>query len=160
MIKAAVLTLSDRASKGVYKDISGNLIIDILKSNNFDVTAYEVIADNEELIIEKLKNYSDKIKVDVVFTTGGTGFGLRDVTPEATRKVIDKEIPGIPELIRLEGLKKTKKEVLSRAAAGIRNKTLIINLPGSPKGAEESLEIILDLIPHSLEMICESGHCL
>lgn len=157
-ISAAVLTLSNRASNGTYDDVSGKVVVDMLKKNNFEVVDYAILPDIEDLIENKLINYTDNTRVNVVFTTGGTGFGSQDVTPEATRKVIEKEIPGIPELIRFEGLKKTKKATLSRAIAGIRGKTLIINLPGSPKGAQESLEAVLDLIPHSIEMIFDKGH--
>jgi molybdopterin adenylyltransferase len=115
------------------------------------VEYYEVIPDEKSLIKEKLIDYSTK--VDLVITTGGTGLSPRDVTPEATREVIDKEIPGIPETMRLTGLTKTKRAMLSRAVAGTRGKTLIINLPGSPKAVSEGLEAVMDIIPHAVEKI-------
>ena len=120
--------------------------------------AYDMVPDEIAAIKEKLLYYCDTLKVDVVFTTGGTGFSGRDVTPEATAQVIKKNIPGLPELMRMEGLKKTKQAVLSRGICGIRGDTIIINLPGSPKAVKESLEAVLDLIPHALEMLKGGRH--
>jgi molybdenum cofactor synthesis domain-containing protein len=116
-----------------------------------EVSIYEIIPDEKGLIKEKLIDYSEK--VDLVITTGGTGLSPRDVTPEATREVIDKEIPGIADAMRSAGLEKTKRAMLSRAVAGVRGNTLIINLPGSPKAVKEGLEAIMDVIPHAIEKI-------
>ena len=128
------------------------IIGDLLNNNEFTVYSYEIIPDDSEQIKDKLCYYSDRINLDLVLTTGGTGFGPRDITPEATRAVIEKEVPGIPELIRSEGCKTTNRASLSRAIAGIRKNTLIINLPGSAQGAKESLLIILPIIGHGIDM--------
>ena len=157
-IEIAVLTASDRSSLGETEDISGPLVSEMIKTIDGRTAAYDVVPDEIPAIKEKLIYYCDDLKVNVVITTGGTGFSGRDVTPEATGQVIEKLIPGLPELMRAEGLKKTKKAVLSRGIAGIRKNTLIINLPGSPKAVRESLEAILDLIPHSLEMLKGGKH--
>lgn len=151
MITAAVLTMSDKGSRGQRKDLSGPAIGDIVKGIDVEVVHYEIIPDEKALIKEKLIHYS-RI-VDVIFTTGGTGLSPRDVTPEATLDVIDREVPGIAEAMRLEGLKKTRRAMLSRSVAGVRGRTLIINLPGSPKAIEEGLEAILEVIPHAVEKI-------
>lgn len=158
MYKVAVLTVSDRCSRGERADESGKDIIDIMKRIGSEIVSYDIVPDELVLIREKIIFYCDNLKVDFVFTTGGTGFGPRDVTPEATSAVFNKIIPGIPELIRLEGLKKTKNAVLSRGVSGIRGSSIIINLPGSPKGAKESLSTILDIIPHALAMLKGGGH--
>lgn len=158
MFKAAVLTSSDRCSRGESEDLSGKLIAELIKSVGGEAGARDIVPDEIPAIKEKLLHYCDTLKVDVVFTTGGTGFSGRDVTPEATALVIKKNIPGLPELMRAEGLKKTKKAVLSRGICGIRGGTIIINLPGSPKAVKESLEAVLDLVPHALEMLKGGGH--
>ena len=157
-IETAVLTSSDRCSKGQAEDISGKLVSEIMKTIGGRTAAYDIVPDEIPAIKEKLLHYCDALKVDVVITTGGTGFSGRDVTPEATAQVLEKNIPGLSELMRAEGLKKTKKAVLSRGISGIRKDTIIINLPGSPKAVKESLEAILDLIPHSLEMLHGGRH--
>ncbi len=158
MLKAAVLTISDRCSRNEREDQSGKVIIELIKGINGEVVQYDIVPDEIDLIREKLLFYCDDSKADFVFTTGGTGFGSRDVTPEATKQVLEKLIPGIPELMRLEGLKKTKNAMLSRGISGIRKKSIIINLPGSPKGVKESLSSILDIIPHAFDMIKGIGH--
>lgn len=158
MIKTAILTISDSCSKGKYVDISGQAIKDILKNNNFELCDKRIVADQAERITAELIYFSDQPKVDIVFTTGGTGFGPRDVTPEATSEVCDKMAPGLAELMRLKGLEKTPNAVLSRAVAGIRKETLIINLPGSPKAVRECLEEILDILPHAVKMMHGGGH--
>lgn len=157
-IEIAVLTSSDRCSKGEAEDVSGRLIAEMVKTIGGHVAAYDIVPDEIPALKEKLLHYCDTLVVNVVITTGGTGFSGRDVTPEATLQVIEKNIPGLPELMRAEGLKKTKKAVLSRGICGIRKNTLILNLPGSPKAVRESLEAVLDLIPHSLEMMRGGGH--
>lgn len=158
MFKAAILTSSDRCSRGESEDLSGKLIVEMIKSVGGESLACDIVPDEADRIKEKLLHYCDTLKVDVAFTTGGTGFSGRDVTPEATAQVIKKNIPGLPELMRMEGLKKTKKAVLSRGICGIRGNTIIINLPGSPKAVKESLEAVMDLIPHALEMLKGGGH--
>ncbi len=158
IINFAVLTSSDRCSRGETEDVSGKLISEMMAAIGGRTAACDIVPDEISAIKEKLVYYCDVLKVNVAFTTGGTGFSGRDVTPEATGAVIEKVIPGLPELMRAEGLKKTKKAVLSRGIAGIRKDTIIINLPGSPKAVKESLEAILDLIPHALEMLRGGGH--
>ena len=157
-IEIAVLTSSDRCSKGETEDVSGKLVSEMVKTIGGHTAAYDIVPDEIPAIKEKLLHYCDTLKVNVVITTGGTGFSGRDVTPEATAQAIEKNIPGLPELMRAEGLKKTKKACLSRGICGIRGNTIIINLPGSPKAVKESLEAILDLIPHSLEMLRGGRH--
>ena len=151
MITVAVLTLSDKGSKGEREDASGPMIREMLKGIDAEVKYYDILPDEKELIKGKLIEYGKL--VDLVLTTGGTGLGPRDVTPEATIEVIDRQIPGIAEAMRIEGLKKTRRAMLSRAVAGVRGKTLIINLPGSPKAVKENLEIILGVLPHAIEKI-------
>ncbi len=151
MITVAVLTLSDKGSKGEREDASGPMIREMLKSIDAEVKYYDILPDEKELIKGKLIEYCKL--VDLILTTGGTGLGPRDVTPEATIEVIEKQIPGIAEAMRIEGLKKTRRAMLSRAVAGVRGKTLIINLPGSPKAVKENLEIILGVLPHAIEKI-------
>jgi molybdenum cofactor synthesis domain-containing protein len=157
-MKVSVLTISDRCSKGESQDISGKLLCDILKSNSFDIVNYDIVADELDLIKKKLTHYCDNLKVDFIITTGGTGLSPRDVTPEATLKIADKLIPGISEFIRLEGLKHTKKAILSRAVSVIRKNTIIINLPGSPKAVKQSMDVLLDILPHALDMLKGEGH--
>jgi len=151
MITVAVLTLSDKGSKGEREDESGLLIQTILKDIKAEITYYDILPDDKELIKEKLIEYSSK--VDLILTTGGTGLSPRDVTPEATLEILDRQVPGIAEAMRSEGLKITKRAMLSRAVAGVKGKSLIVNLPGSPKAVKESLSIIIDVIPHAIEKI-------
>lgn len=158
MLKVAVLTVSDRCSRGECRDESGKVIIDIINKSVGRVVQYDIIPDEQAMIEEKIIGYCDHIKVDFVLTTGGTGLAPRDVTPEATRNIADKIIPGISEFMRLEGLKKTKNSILSRGISAVRNRTVIINFPGSPKGAKESLLAILDVIPHAFDMLRGGGH--
>lgn len=158
MITVAVLTLSDKGSKGEREDLSGSAIKEILKNIDAEVKHYDILPDEKDMIKKKLLEYSDK--VDLILTTGGTGLSPRDVTPEATLEVIDREVPGIAEAMRIEGLKKTNRSMLSRAAAGVKGKTLIINLPGSPKAVMENLSVIIDVIPHAIEKIKgDTGEC-
>jgi len=158
MIRAAILTVSDSCSQGKREDVSGRTIADMLDEDKFEICEKKIVADNLKTVIDELNYFSDKAGIDVVFTTGGTGLGPRDVTPEATASVCGRIIPGLGEMMRNEGLKKTKNAVLSRGIAGICNKTLVINLPGSPKGVKESLEIILDILPHAVDMMLGGGH--
>ena len=158
MIKVAILTISDSCSKGQREDISGQTIKDVLPKDKFEICEYKIVADEHRSIKEALINYSDELKADIVLTTGGTGLGPRDVTPEATTDVCQRMVPGLAEAMRSEGLKKTKKAILSRSVAAIRGNTLIINLPGSPKGVKESLGAILDVLPHAVKMMHGAGH--
>lgn len=150
MITVALLTLSDKGSRGEREDLSGPLIADMLR-NVAEIRHYDILPDERDLIRQRLLSYVNK--VDVIITTGGTGLAPRDVTPEATRDVIDREVPGIAEAMRSEGLKKTRTAMLSRAVAGVKDRTLIINLPGSPKAVREGLEVIMDALPHAVEKI-------
>ena len=151
MITVAVLTLSDKGSRGEREDLSGPLIEDMLKRIDAEVKFYEILPDEKENLKQKLIKYSEK--ADLIFTTGGTGLSPRDVSPEATLEVIDRQIPGIAEAMRAEGLKNTSRAMLSRAVAGVKGRSLIINLPGSPKAVKENLAVILDVIPHAIEKI-------
>lgn len=147
-----IVCVSDRCSMGLCEDKSGPLIREMLSSYGEDFF-YFVVPDEKEAIKWILVQLTDEIKADVVFTTGGTGFAPRDITPEATKEVIEKEVPGIPEAIRAESLRITNKAMLSRAASGIRGKTLIVNLPGSPKAVKESLEIVIPVLSHAVETL-------
>lgn len=158
MIRAAILTVSDSREKGKSEDVSGQTIKDMLEKGDFQIYAKRIVADDSDAIVRELKYFSDEADVDLVLTTGGTGLGPRDVTPEATESVCERMIPGLSEIIRFRGWEKTKSAVLSRATAGIRNRTLIINLPGSPKGVRESLNIILEVLPHAVDMMRGGGH--
>jgi len=151
MITVAVLTLSDKGSTGERDDKSGPLISELLHRIGAEVKSYDILPDEKDLIKEKLIQFS--AQVDLIITTGGTGLAPRDVTPDATLEIIEKEVPGIAEAMRLEGLKKTNRAMLSRAVAGVRGKCLIINLPGSPKAVRESLHAIIDVIPHAVEKL-------
>lgn len=148
----SVLTVSDRCSRGECEDKSGVLLSEILSAHG-EVIKYDIVSDDIEEIKSRLIYMCDELKSDIIFTTGGTGFAPRDVTPEATKAVIEKEVPGIAETIRYESLKITPKAMLSRAAAGIRGRTLIINLPGSPKAVRESLEVVLPVLSHAAETL-------
>lgn len=158
MIKVAILTVSDSCSKGQREDGSGQTIRDMLSADKFEICEYKVIADEHQGITKELINFADEIKADIILTTGGTGLGPRDVTPEATTAVCKKMVPGLAEIMRFEGLKKTKNAVLSRAVAGVRGNTLIINLPGSPKAVKESLEAVLNVLDHAVDMMASRGH--
>jgi molybdenum cofactor synthesis domain-containing protein len=153
MIKVAILTISDKGSKGEREDGTGPAIRNILEKEGYEVEYYKIIPDEMALIEKELIDLSDKLKIELVLTNGGTGFAERDVTPEATKNVIEKETPGICEAMRLKSLEITPKAMLSRSAAGIRKKTLIINLPGSPKGASENLSFILPALKHGIEIM-------
>jgi molybdenum cofactor synthesis domain-containing protein len=158
MIKAAILTISDSCSRKQREDVSGQTISDLLPHDTFEVCGYKIIPDEHRIIAKELISFADHAKADIVFTTGGTGLGPRDLTPEATAEVCEKMVPGLAEMIRAEGVKKTKNAMLSRGIAGIRGSTLIINLPGSPKAVKESLEVILDVLPHAKDMLLGKGH--
>ncbi|MCQ2463650.1 MAG: MogA/MoaB family molybdenum cofactor biosynthesis protein [Clostridia bacterium] len=146
----SVLTASDRCSRNICEDKSGPLISQML-CGTAKTVGYTVVPDEKEIIEKELIRFCDELHSDIVFTTGGTGFAPRDVTPEATKAVIEREAPGIPEAIRAFSMTKTPKAMLSRATAGIRGKTLIINLPGSPKAVKESLEVVMPVLQHAIE---------
>ena len=153
MIKVGILTISDKGSRGEREDLSGKVIEEIVKKINGEVKYYRIIPDEKEIIQEELIKAVDSLHLDLILTTGGTGLGKRDVTPEATLAIIEKEAPGISEIIRIKSFKKTNRAILSRGMAGVRKESLIINLPGSPKGVRESLEIVLDALPHGIEVL-------
>ena len=158
MIKTAILTISDKGSRGEREDKSGQTIRDMLEPINAEVCAYEIIPDEQDLISQRLRALVEKS--DLILTTGGTGIGQRDVTPEATRAVIEKELPGFGEAMRMEGFKVTPRAIGSRAIAGICKQTLIVNLPGSPKGVSECLGTVIKVIPHTIGLIKgETGEC-
>jgi len=158
MIKVAILTVSDSCSKGQREDVSGQTIRNVLPDDKFEICGYKIVADEQQSISEELVNFADVVSADIVFTTGGTGLGPRDVTPEATASVCQKMVPGLTETMRLEGSKKSRNAVLSRAVAGIRENTLIINLPGSPKAVKESIEAVLNVLDHAVDMMAGLGH--
>ena len=153
MTKAAVLTISDSVSAGTRADRSGPAVRERLEQLGWSVAVMEVIPDVISEIGERLATLADGGQVSAIFTTGGTGVAPRDVTPEATRTILDREIPGFGELMRLKGRESTPLAALSRSLAGSRGKVLIVNLPGSPKGAIESLDAIVELVPHVLELL-------
>ena len=153
MIKVGILTISDKGSRGEREDLSGKVIEEVVKKINGEVKYYQIIPDEKNIIQEELIKAVDKLHLDLILTTGGTGLAKRDVTPDATLEVIEKEVSGISEIIRSESFKKTNRAILSRGVAGIRKESLIINLPGSPKGVRESLEIILEALPHGIEIL-------
>jgi molybdopterin adenylyltransferase len=153
MINAAVLTISDSVTGGTRTDRSGPAVRERLEQLGWSVSVMEALPDEAPEIAGRLTTLADGGQVSAIFTTGGTGVALRDVTPEATRSVIDREIPGLAELMRAHGRQSTPLAVLSRAVAGTRGRVLIVNLPGSPKGAVESLDAIVELVPHVLELL-------
>ena len=157
MFRAAIVCMSDKGYRGKREDISSNVIEEILLENNYTISEKIIIPDEYSLIKDTLKNICDSNLADLIITTGGTGFSKRDVTPEATLEVCEKVVPGIPEAIRAYSMTITKRAMLSRAAAGIRRDTLIINLPGSPKAVRESLEYIISTLNHGLEILVGSA---
>lgn len=158
MYKTAILTISDRCSRGERKDESGKVIQEIIETLPAQVVRYEIIPDEPEAIKERLIYFSDNLKADLILTTGGTGFTDRDFTPEATKQVIEKDVPGIPEAMRILCLKFTNRAMLSRGVAGIRGGTLIVNLPGSPQAVKECLGVILEGLRHGIDMIMGKEH--
>jgi len=151
MFTVGILTVSDKGWHGERQDRSGDVVREILSGIDAQIANYDIVPDEKELIAEKLIKWADK--VDVIITTGGTGLGPRDVTPEATLSVVDRVVPGFAEAMRVESLKKTPHAILSRAVTGIRGNCIIINLPGSPKAVHECLEVVLPAIPHAVETL-------
>ena len=156
-IRFAILTISDRSSRGERADASGPLLVSIVGENQGKVVKAAILPDERAAIRAELEALSDAGTVDVILTSGGTGFAPRDVTPEATRDVLDREAPGLAEAMRAESLKRTGTAMLSRAVAGIRRATLIVNLPGSPKAARENLEVVMPALP-ALPFLFNSPH--
>ncbi len=152
MIKVAIITASDKGARGEREDKSAAVIREMLAGWG-EIVAYDVVADERRLLAAKLRQLCDLNKVDLLLTTGGTGFGPRDVTPEATREVIEREAPGLSEAMRAASFEITPRAILSRAVAGIRGRTLIVNLPGSPKGVRESLSAILPVLSHGVAVL-------
>lgn len=154
-IRFGILTLSDRSSRGERADASGPALANLIQGEGWSVVRQSLLPDDEPAIRETLTAWSDSGEMDVILTTGGTGFARRDVTPEATRAVIQREAPGLAEAMRAASLKVTPHAMLSRIVTGIRGKTLIVNLPGSPKGAVENLQVILPVLPHAIQLLRE-----
>jgi molybdenum cofactor synthesis domain-containing protein len=151
-MNAAVLTISDTAHRGERQDISGPAVTARLRELGWTITLTEILPDDAPAITARVRSLSSDLDIHAVFTTGGTGVAPRDVTPEAVRPVLSKEIPGLAELMRFEGLKKTPRAVLSRSVAGLAGSTLVLTLPGSPKGAIESLDAVASLLPHIIDL--------
>src|SRR5687767_7529737 len=154
-IRFGILTLSDRSSRGERADVSGPELARLIRARGWSVAQQEVLPDDASAIRDRLISWSDSSEVDVILTTGGTGFSPRDVTPEATRAVIEREAPGLAEAMRAASLAITAHAMLSRIVTGIRKRTLIINLPGSPKGAVENLEVVIPVLPHAVQLLKE-----
>jgi molybdopterin adenylyltransferase len=151
-LRAKILVLSDAAAEGRREDGSGPAVRATLEARGWTVIECEILPDEIDRIRQRLEAWTDAGDCDAVFTTGGTGLSPRDVTPEATRAVVEKEVPGLAELMRSEGVKKNRMAALSRGLAGVRKGRLIVNLPGSVRGARESLEIVIDLLPHAIDI--------
>ena len=152
-IRVGILTVSDRGAAGQRTDESGRKIRQMLPPSAWQVVDYQVVPDEREDIKRELLRFADELKLDLIFTTGGTGLSPRDVTPEVTAELLDKPVPGIAEAMRAAGLKKTPYALLSRAVCGIRGESLILNLPGSPKAVAECLEVVIPALPHAVKKI-------
>ncbi len=160
MKRVAIITSSDTGYRGEREDLSGPVIKEIVQRAGYEVVSMDILPDDQVMLAGKMQEIADKELAELILTTGGTGFSERDITPEATEEVIERRVPGIPEAMRAYSMTITKRAMLSRATAGIRGKTLIINLPGSPKAVRESLEYIIDALGHGIEILTgEAGDC-
>ena len=159
-LRFGILTVSDRSSRGERVDASGPALVGIVQSKGWQVAGQKIVPDEIEEIQTALKTWADSGKMDVIFTTGGTGFSPRDVTPEATRAIVERFTPGLDEAMRAASLQVTPHGMLSRSISGIRSRTLIINLPGSPKGASENLQVVLPVLEHAVKLLRDedAGH--
>lgn len=157
MYTVGIVTSSDKGSKGEREDKSGEVIREIVESQGFKVIRKVILPDEKELLEKEFIYMSDELKVDLLLSTGGTGFSPRDITPEATKAVVERETPGISEAIRSYSLNITKRAMLSRAASGIRKRTLIVNLPGSPKACKEALDFVLEDLKHGIDILKETA---
>ena len=153
MIKVGIITASDRCSQGKRQDLSGLLLKSLVEDLPGEVVVYQVFPDDKTILKKAMCHTADEILCDLILTTGGTGLAPRDCTPEATREIIEKEVPGIPEAIRLESFQKTNFAMLSRTIAGVRGKTLIINLPGSPAAVRDAFNVLKPILNHAIELI-------
>ncbi|BDI32220.1 molybdenum cofactor biosynthesis protein [Capsulimonas corticalis] len=160
LVRVGVLTISDRCAAGEQEDVSGPAIKNALAGDPFVIALYAVVPDDRKQISDTLKRWCDDLQIDIILTTGGTGFAERDVTPEATRKVIERDAPNISQYLLIESVKKSPFAALSRGAAGARGRTLIVNLPGSPTGAGECATILKPILPHAAEILrgTAAGH--
>ena len=152
-VRAGVLTISDKASRGERVDTSGAAITELLATIDAQIGRSQVVPDEPEQIADTLRTWADSDELDLIITTGGTGLGPRDVTPEATAEVIERPVPGLGELMRSAGLKHTPMAALSRGVSGVRGRCLIVNLPGSEKGVRQNLSAVIDLLPHAVELL-------
>ena len=158
--RAAIITVSDKGSKGEREDASGKLLQEILENSGYRAVSYTILPDEQALLEKEMRRLCDENLADLILTTGGTGFSPRDRTPEATIAVAERLVPGIPEAMRMQSMGITKRAMLSRAAAAIRGKTLIVNLPGSPKAVRENLDCIISELKHGLDILTENdGEC-
>lgn len=155
--RAAIVTVSDRSARGEREDVSGEKLADAVRDAGGDVVERSVIPDDRDAIARELRRLADDARVPLILTTGGTGFAPRDVTPEATRSVLEKEAPGLAEHARAATFSQTRFAILSRGVAGIRGHSLIVNLPGSPKGARQTFEALAPVIPHALSVLVEAS---
>lgn len=155
-LRFGILTVSDRSARGERTDASGPALVSVIKTRGWQVTKEEIVPDDMNAIEKILSAWADSGDIDIILTTGGTGFSPRDVTPEATRAVVERPAPGLAEAMRIASLQITSHAMLSRAYAGIRARTLIVNLPGSPKGAVENLRVILPVLRHAVDLLSEN----
>jgi molybdopterin adenylyltransferase len=162
-LRIGILTVSDRSARGERPDSSGPAIEDVIIEQGWEISQMEIVPDERQVLIDMLTSWTDSGGMDVILTTGGTGFSPRDITPEATKQVVERETPGLAEAMRAASLRVTSHAMLSRATSGIRGGTLIVNLPGSPKGAVENLKVILPVLEHAIALLsdepgAEAGH--